>query len=1316
MASTAAAAALAAALWAVLAQLYHRAFGLWFDKGSAHLLRYLLAVGRLTYLAKRKGSRFDYLQPESYDDVVSSGAVCTQDEWDRECPRGSEGLHKAEDRLLFQGVNSGGDRLVLSVSRLKNHVAELWLALWTRDGSCYTLPATFTLDRSQGSAFMAAGLRLQCLAPNRRWRIAFNGLLRKDSGAASVGTKETDVHVKLGFIWSAVSHTLEQPAELDPSFLAERFAPMATVDMLGSIDRFFAEVDTFDQAGMMTGEVTADGQTREVCLWGFKVRSRGSILQRRCQEDHFYGYLEEGNFYHLVHANSYGGRSGVLYGSLYAPSSVMRPIYHGVVRTQDMAHTGTTRLRIASGPICLQVQGNCVNIPVVFMSEDNSCEVHVTATNLQCGEEKGSGFALSFRRNGPPTYRIADHFRHKIIQEHEVPKAPPLVADIREPCSKDTQLTGGKGSSLAVLQSIATDLNTFLVPHGFVVTTASYKLLASGDDFQKLVQQVEQSTARNESPTELKETCRSVVAALEKLEMPMDVRQEISRCVSKFPADTRFAVRSSALGEDSEDMSAAGQMTTLLGLRTEEKVIEGVLKCWASQFNFTSVKYKRQYGQPVVAPMAVVVQEMVDAEAAGVMFTCDPLTGSPAKITVTANYGLGESVVSASAEPDTFTLKKTGGVRPFIESVQLGRKSVYTTASEVEGVVMLPVSEDKTQVACVSEEQVEALAYIGTQIEKTYTTPQDIEWAICGEHFFMLQCRPVTTFFRESDFEIVHEFDNGLKSDKEVLSKANMSEVLPGATSPLSLTFIRVCFDCYCREMGNKLSLIYSPDPTQYCPIWLPLQRYNYFMWLSDGQRNAGATLIDKALMFSTLGRDVTEEVDAGVKRVRLGDKRKIPLQAYYFLKMMFTLESELKSAAAKSVELRLSVDGMTTATQMYHYLGSSLHHLREPSCLLVSAFATSAIYNLVILQILGTANGDLNTEVFCELSKILLGGDVESAEVPRIIQELGTLLRKSAEKTRFLNMTVEEASEWLSTAENECGELFRAFVAKHGHRTVKEFDVYIKPWSMDPSSLVKSLKAALNAPEIANKERLPPWNISQLPYRLTLLQRLILKLVIPKARSAVAARETAKSAVVRIIHQLRLVCHQLSLQMVREGRIPSPELLFFFTYEELGLLLRTRAPELVLKAQRRQRLHPKLDQDRYPSLFIGIPKPIEYESRRTEGDFEIKGNPMSQGVAEGEVRVAKCFEDAHLIQKGEILVTTATDTGWTPYFPLLAGVVTEIGGPLSHGAVVAREYGLPCVVGIEGITTMLATGDYVQLDGNTGVLRKIAKPVETKE
>ncbi|XP_075544016.1 uncharacterized protein LOC142578524 [Dermacentor variabilis] len=172
-------AALVAALRALLVQFYGHGLGIWLDKGLGHLLKYLLAVSRIAYLQERKGRRFRFQHPEKHDDAVSNGAICAPEEWAQECPRHAKHLERLEDSLLLYGVNCEGDRLVLNVSRLKNHVAHLWLALYTAaDRSRYSLPATFTLDRSEGACFAAAGLRLQCLAPNRRWRVAFNGLLR----------------------------------------------------------------------------------------------------------------------------------------------------------------------------------------------------------------------------------------------------------------------------------------------------------------------------------------------------------------------------------------------------------------------------------------------------------------------------------------------------------------------------------------------------------------------------------------------------------------------------------------------------------------------------------------------------------------------------------------------------------------------------------------------------------------------------------------------------------------------------------------------------------------------------------------------------------------------------------------------------------------------------------------------------------------------------------------------------------------------------------------------------------------------------------
>ncbi|KAL1470274.1 hypothetical protein MTO96_040534 [Rhipicephalus appendiculatus] len=481
------------------------------------------------------------------------------------------------------------------------------------------------------------------------------------------------------------------------------------------------------------------------------------------------------------------------------------------------------RLHIGSGQVILPVSFREKVPKLIFKTEESSPEVSITAVDLKCNGKQGRGFMISVHRSKQiflilvrralmfcVTFLIffsidseleptssTDYLKHQGTDDYDTERIAPLVCDIRDPCSKITNLTGGKGASLAVLQSIAVEIKTFSVPRGFIVTTESYKRLASSEEFQALIKKVENAEIlgnRVNCQEALKDACISVVGGIENLEMPDDVSEEILQRLSNFDADTRFAVRSSELGEDSEDMSAAGQLRTLLGLRGQDNVIKGVLKCWASQFSFTNVSYKRQHGQPLNVPMAVVVQELVDASAAGVMFTCDPVTGSPSKITVAANYGIGESVVSASAEPDTFVLKRTGMRRPVVESMNIGRKAVYTTLSASGGVVTLSLDEGKDSAACISNDDVERLAFIGVQIEKCYTTPRDIEWATRNGCIFMLQCRPVTTLFRESDCEMIHEFDNGLKSEKEVLCKGNMSEVLPGATSPLGLHLHASCF------------------------------------------------------------------------------------------------------------------------------------------------------------------------------------------------------------------------------------------------------------------------------------------------------------------------------------------------------------------------------------------------------------------------------------------------------------------------------------------------------------------------------------------
>ncbi|KFM75170.1 putative phosphoenolpyruvate synthase, partial [Stegodyphus mimosarum] len=203
----------------------------------------------------------------------------------------------------------------------------------------------------------------------------------------------------------------------------------------------------------------------------------------------------------------------------------------------------------------------------------------------------------------------------------------------------------------------------------------------------------------------------------------------------------------------------------------------------------------------------------------------------------------------------------------------------------------------------------------------------------------------------------------------------------------------------------------------------------------------------------------------------------------------------------------------------------------------------------------------------------------------------------------------------------------------------------------------------------------------------------------------------------VKGFNEWRKAFRHLAKLMVSEGRIPEEDLLFFMTIDEVKELLNTRSPKIIARATQRLRRHPVINKYIFPEIMKGIPKPVNLIDEPiipTSEDFMMTGVPVSQGVAEGAVRVALTLEEASYLKPGEILLTYGTDIGWTPYFPMLAGVVTELGGLISHGAVVSREYGIPCIAGLHEVTRNFQTGDYVRLDGYKGILQKIPRPENT--
>ena len=371
-----------------------------------------------------------------------------------------------------------------------------------------------------------------------------------------------------------------------------------------------------------------------------------------------------------------------------------------------------------------------------------------------------------------------------------------LVLAFSEDNAKSVDLTGGKGSSLAELMSLShiitneSSNNTFKVPNGVIVTTNAYKrLLEEYKDINKSVKDLELSP--DLSKEQLRTKCQTIVNIVANHKLPQIIRKEIQRLLNKTFGDYEnklFAVRSSAASEDSEEMSAAGQMTTFLGVRGLDDICESVMKCWSSQFSHIAVEYKRGYGQPVNGLMAVVIQEMVNSDSAGVMFTCDPITGDERLIEITGNYGLGESVVSASAEPDTIrlsvniesnTLSKPRTVRA-IEKKTIGAKKMSIKLNESGGTVEEEISDSKS--CCVSDEVVLRLADLGLRIHRHYGNARDIEWGVKGGEVFMLQSRPVTNLDNSyTDYEIMHEMDSAHQTEREIYSSVHSAT--PASTS-----------------------------------------------------------------------------------------------------------------------------------------------------------------------------------------------------------------------------------------------------------------------------------------------------------------------------------------------------------------------------------------------------------------------------------------------------------------------------------------------------------------------------------------------------
>jgi pyruvate,water dikinase len=718
------------------------------------------------------------------------------------------------------------------------------------------------------------------------------------------------------------------------------------------------------------------------------------------------------------------------------------------------------------------------------------------------------------------------------------------------------------------------------------------------------------------------------------------------------------AVRSSADGEDGASASYAGQFETCLDVEGEPALREAIGHCQASLESARARRYRAERGGSS-GSMNVVVQRMVRARVAGVLFTVDPVSGRR-ELVLDAVAGLGEALVAGRASPDHYRLARDG--------------SLLAYEPRAEGAAPLL---DEAMLAELREGALRAEAAAGTAL--------DLEWALDEDGLlYWLQARPVTAL--DGGELDGGELDTPARPD-EVFTRANVGEMLPGAQTPLTLsTTVRAV------DQGIQRMIVECGALPRRVPELRTIGVFHGHLFFNlsamlDFTRSVGGSNAD-ALTFAICGRRVPELVEPppAPRLTRAWNGARYLRFVLAGARQVARLDARLRR------EPRLPERGASAA--LFAELDRRLPFLFDAFAIHLQASASSGLTHGVLLGVLARG-GAPTPEHEATLAALLEdAGGVESAEMLRELDEVRAAIARAPGP--FAHGSPEEADAWLrSSASGAAGGAYRAFLSRHGHRAARELALEQPGWRDDPRPLLRSLQAALAAPAPAHasgKARGRPG--------------LALAALVAWARRSVRQRERSKSLLIQVCDRFKRGYRALARALVAEGLLADEEELFFLRHEELGELVARRERGLATLARRRRALHAQQQALCFPDLFVGPPSPLA-EPELADGSEVLQGRPVSRGIVRGPARVVLDLEGASAIRPGEILIAPITDVGWSPYFHLIAGLATDVGSAISHGAVVAREYGVPAVVNLRVASRVIQTGDEVVLDGERGTLRR---------
>jgi rifampicin phosphotransferase len=859
----------------------------------------------------------------------------------------------------------------------------------------------------------------------------------------------------------------------------------------------------------------------------------------------------------------------------------------------------------------------------------------------------------------------------------------------------DRKSVGGKGARLAWLRK-----HGFLVPQTWVlpqkVFAAALRKLSPASEPRSLLRSASNRAVYARAADAREEILRA--------ELPEGLEEELAGLVARVDAPWGFAVRSSATCEDGALVSMAGLAETVLGVRGPQGLADAIRRVWASIASGRALGYLAMHGIRDVG-MAVVVQPMVEATAAGVMFTRRGRTG-PAERIVNAGIGLGSPVVDGITTPDLLRFAIDGSV---LEQT-IARK---TRASVIGAVGPEEIAVAHPDEPALSNAHIAELARIADALEKLEDVPWDVEFACERDRVWVVQARHVTGL----------GFPEGGSADT-VWSNVNVGEALPGVATPFTWSIAGAYSESGFRKAFATLGCAVPKSSVLVGNVF-----GRFYLNLSEFMLIAAQVpWLDPRTLVDLGGGSGGEELATQVSEVsHKSFYAKLPLTATRLLREQLRLDDHVRRFEEEAERAVRDHNALDLAILPDEGVGRKFRDVqalleRTGDVMLTcasSALGTHMLLKALLARVVDEARPDAE-----RLAHGLTSGirDLESARPAIGVMRIVQLARREPEARKVI-----EAEDVTMDAlpEGPTKRALTSFLELYGDRAVREAEISTPRWKEDPRPVLAMIRVALRAdtpeiePQLARGKAAADAEMQRLFRKLNFVEQTAVRHLVARAQKAARLRERMRTWVTRVLGMIREVALDADRRLLRlvpqladdwaalKRSGATTHTVFFLTVDEVVQALRASRTDLapLVRARRAELLRDQSRPDP-PSTFIGAPPPVQLPP---SGGAVLRGTAASSGVVEGKARVLFAASEMSELQPGEILVVHTTDVGWTPLFCIAAGVVTELGGPLSHAAVVARELAVPSVVNVDGVTRALKTGDRVRLDGDRGLVEKLA-------